>query len=329
MIGTFIKALFFIAGIILGIIIIFLFHNYYIPYFFPYLIELENSDNKNFIIDGDTFKQELHLIKGILPFNSEPIEFKTNPIYSKDNNYVNLHKSVNLVGGTQFTYSFWLNKNKQTEFKDIVILEKGNLTPGGDNSTPKIKFGNNSGELEISFKIYKGNDITNTDDNDKTMKIDSGVSGELFKLTNIDEWSLITVTFQDSVDDNGIKNGVNVSVYLNDVLLKSEDFTEEYNRDTDNRGTLTAAPLLKLIETSIHILPHKTDDQNYNNKLDNSKAELADIKYYNYALTQLEISKNYKKGINNMMFKKITDEDNNIDDKSVKYLQIDLLNREK
>tara|TARA_Y100000389_G_scaffold198983_1_gene236512 strand:- start:401 stop:1366 length:966 start_codon:yes stop_codon:yes gene_type:complete len=318
------KPLFLIAGIILGIIIIFLFHNYYIPYFFPYLTELENSDNKNFIMHGDTFKQELHLIKGILPFNSEPIEFKTDPIYSKDNNYVNLHKSVNLVGGTQFTYSFWLNKNKQTEFKDIVILEKGYLS-GGNNSTPKIKFGNNSGELEISFKIYKGDKISN--DNEKTMKIDSGVSGELFKLTNIDEWSLITITFQDSVDDNGIKNGVNVSVYLNDVLLKSEDFTEEYNRDANNIGTLTAAPLLKLNENSIHILPHKSDEQNYNNKLDNSKAELADIKYYNYALTQLEISKNYKKGINNIMFKKITNKDNNIDDERVKYLQIDLLNR--
>tara|TARA_Y100000389_G_scaffold144867_1_gene143297 strand:+ start:145 stop:1101 length:957 start_codon:yes stop_codon:yes gene_type:complete len=316
MISTFVKPLFIIAGVILAIIIVFLFNKYYIPYFFPYLVKLENKNNINFIENGDTYKQELHLIKGILPFNNGEIEFKTNNIYSNESNYVNLHNSINLVGGTQFTYSFWINKNKYNNFKDNIILYKGNKH--GNNSTPIIKFGNNSTELEILFNVYKGDNLNDTEQ--KIMKIDSNGNGNLFKLTNTDEWSLITVIFQDSMD-NDIKNGVNVSVYLNDVLLKSEDFTEEYIKNDYNSSILKSAPLLKLNDDSIYILPDN------DNNLDDSKAELADIKYYNYALTQLEISQNYKKGINNVIFKKITDNDDNDNDKSIQYLQIDLLNR--
>ena len=298
------KPIIFFAGIILGGIILYMNDKYYTPYFFPELQELKNKGNINNIISNTTFKKDLMVIKGVLPMSNEQTKFITNPLQKANSKYIDFHNSVNLVGGTQFSYSFWLNKNKENNLSELPIIHKGNMNNDkiGNISCPLIRFGDDSKQLIIEFNTNK--DIQRKDNiyNNKAKII---VENELFNITDTDSWFLITVVFQDSQDfDTKFDNGINVKVYLNDVLMVTN------NKYKNEVLTLNNSPL--------YILP---------NNISNNSAELADIAYYNYALTQQEIKKIYNKRFNDHIFTTATQLEDKKQEESAKYLDLNLLNR--
>jgi len=94
---------------------------------------------------------------------------------------------------------------------------------------------------------------------------------------------MLTIIFKDYKKDNRT-NGVELSVYLNDALLSIDKIDGETLRINNNEFV---------------ILP---DASTYVRK-SNISGELADIRYFNHALSYQEINDLYEKGFNNEVFK--------------------------
>ena len=260
-----------VASILLCVLVIILYYNYYEPYFFPNLIQ--NKDVNKIIKTNNTYKQNLLLIKGILP-----IEHRSKIIYSTSNkrssNYVRFFESINQKGGNQFTYSFWINK-KQNDYKNKTLFYRGSI----NKPTPSVSFGNSSNELKVSYDVNtkNGEILTKT----------SVIKNKLFDITDHNTWFLITIIFKDNYDykNNNHENGIELSIYLNDTLLgvyKEDDVT------------------LRINNKDFVILPEAT---NYETIKTNVSGEIADLRYFNYALDYPQIKKLHQKGFNNEVFK--------------------------
>mgnify|MGYP006091387763 CR=1 FL=1 len=265
-----------VTGLVVAVLIIILNNKYYVNYFFPELISAQNNMvyiNKN--INNKTSK---YLVKGLLPLSNSEIQFNT--YNEKSGNYVKMPISINNDGGSQYSYSFWLNKKASQEYANRIILLKGLKNNNKINiKNPLIKFGNNSNELVIQFNT------ANKDNNEIIL----GKKNNIFDITTGDVWYLVTVVFKDSVNTiTNFENGISVLVYLNGSLI---DSGHEFKNDT-----------LKLNEGPLYILPSIKDETHYN-----LNANLSDIMYHNYSLSQYDIEKIYKEGPNTDQFKTAID----------------------
>ena len=266
LLSVLINPLILITSIILSLMIIYIFYTTYLPYFFPTLNEVEIN---KLIKNNNTYKQELLLIKGIIPLNhNTPINFST--IDQNSSNYIKFYESINQDGGNQYSYSFWFNKKKNnyTNTNEAIFSQGGN--------SPRILFGDTK-ELVIEF-------ITTQYQGARSIKRKS-ISNKLFDITDHDNWYMITVILKDYRDykRNNFESGVELSVYLNDSLLELERYEDE---------------TLKLEFSEFVILPVALQGNS-----GNEPGGIADIRYFNYALTHLDIIKLYKKNFNNEVFK--------------------------
>jgi hypothetical protein len=209
-----------------------------------------------------------YLIKGKLPLSTSEIKFNT---YNyKAQNYVKVPQSINVDGGAQYTYSFWLNKKPSDEYANRIILLRGLKNDEISIKSPLIKFGNNSNELVIQFNS------TNNENN----QIVLGKDTNIFDITTGDVWYLVTVVFKDAINyRTNFENGIVVLIYLNGSLI---DSGHEYKHDT-----------LKINDGPLFILPSINNQTHHN-----LNANIADLMYHNYALSQYEIEKIYKEGPN-------------------------------
>lgn len=266
---TFSTPILFVCGVVVTIILVILHNKYYVNYFFPELNETRKDSD--FIKTNTNNRVDKYLIKGLMPLSNSEIQFNT---YNKlSPNYVKMPISINNDGGSQYTYSFWINKLSSPNYADRIILLKGLKNDNIINiKSPIIKFGQTSDELEIGFNTIKN--IHNE------VKIDS----DAFNITGGDSWYLVNIVFVDYVDyKTKFEKGVNVLVYLNGSLIKSESFKND---------------ALKLNDAPFYILPNVTDDTYYD-----LRGNMSNLMYHNYALSQYEIENIYKEGPNTDQFK--------------------------
>ena len=260
-----------IVGIVVSIIILLLNNKYYINYFFPEL--LDEIPDIQYIKKNINNNDSKYLIKGLLPLSNSEIIFNTQN--NKSSNYVKIPKSINNEGGSQYTYSFWLNKKSSTEYANRIILLKGLKNDDIVVKSPLIKFGDNSTELHIEFNTSKK----------KNNLVKIGDNNNIFGITSGNDWYLVTIVFMDYVDyDTQFEKGVNVLVYLNGSLIDS--------------GHVFKNDSLELNKGPLYILPSISGQTHYN-----LRGNISDLKYNNYALSQNEIEKIYKEGPNIDQFK--------------------------
>ena len=265
-----------VLGLVVAFVILILHNRYYVNYFFPELVAAQ--DDMVYIKNNINNKANKFLIKGLLPLSNSEIKFNTSN--DKVSNYVKVPVSINNDGGSQYSYSFWLNKKPSAEYEDRIILLKG-LKNDEDISikSPLIKFGESSKELVIEF---------NTAKNDNN-RIVIGENNNIFDITTGDVWYLVTIVFKDSVNSvTNFENGVEVLVYLNGSLI---DSGYQFKNDS-----------LKINDAPLYILPSIKDKTHYN-----LNSSVSDIMYHNYALSQYEIEKIYKEGPNTDQFKTAID----------------------
>lgn len=255
-----------VSGVIVSIIILILNNKYYVNYFFPELVAAQSDFV--YIKKNMNNKINKYLIKGKLPLSTSEIKFNT---YNyKAQNYVKVPQSINVDGGAQYTYSFWLNKKPSDEYANRIILLRGLKNDEISIKSPLIKFGNNSNELVIQFNS------TNNENN----QIVLGKDTNIFDITTGDVWYLVTVVFKDAINyRTNFENGIVVLIYLNGSLI---DSGHEYKHDT-----------LKINDGPLFILPSINNQTHHN-----LNANIADLMYHNYALSQYEIEKIYKEGPN-------------------------------
>ncbi len=256
-----------IASIFLSFMVVVFYYRFYQPYFFPNIAD--NKNINNIIESNNTYLQELLLIKGIIPINSKSsVEFNTTN--QRAHNYVRFFPSINREFGNQFTYSFWINK-KNNNYSDKILFYRGDSS----NNSPLVKFGKNSNELIVQFQTNEDGEIINTQ---------AKITDKLFSITDHDTWFMITIIFKDYKKNNR-ESGIETTIYLNNALLTIHK--EEQNNN------------LRITNSKFVILP----DSSKNTNNTNISGELADIRYFNYALSYKQIDELYEKGFNNEVFK--------------------------
>ena len=283
------------VGVIIGLIINFI----VIPYIFSEYYDMKNRDK----IDKykkTSPKESIYITKGVCNLIQGKEEIHTYD-FRKDM-YVDLKPSVNRIGGNQFTYSFWLRRNKLQGLHNKVLFFRGTdlketdmnrgelyekdiitatstvalertLTNDRVNERfikcPLVRFVNSG--LQVEFNTIK--------DPHKLVKLDAEIFNLLKSSKKNPKYNLITISFQDNFDFGGRERGIKVEVFIDDALVKTSSF--ENNALRLNKGKL--------------ILFANNIDQD-----ESIDADFAELVYHNYAMSIYDVESLYNKGFNDI-----------------------------
>ena len=278
----------FLFGII-GTIISYIIINYYVPWIFPQAFAHKKAQNKLFID-----KLSIPITIGKCNFKSSMSEINTSNSFKDE--YLHLPDSNNIKGGSQFTYSFWLNlgpgyktslSNKIIFYRGLYLRDKSffkddnnqdinvkTLRDENDSpyvKCPLIKFGSmdatsNNASLIVEFNTFK--------ETTKSISLDEDVFSLIQSSSVNPSWYLMTFTFQDYVDYTNFEKGIQFQAFINDSLVKTVTFKDDSLKV--NHGNLIITP---------------------NDNITDADSAYADITYHNYALDIIEVQKLFEKGV--------------------------------
>lgn len=206
--------------------------------------------------------------------------------------YRRLVPSMNRMGGQQFTYSCWLNFG--SAITDDIAGKTLFMRGDPRNYTPRVK-DPNTGVISNFHQNQSGSDITimcprvyfgssnslrvqiNTD-TDFIFETEIGSSyGNKELRQNLlsivpRHWFLLTIVFEDNIPINDFETGTSIKAYYNEVLY----------------DTATTTGSMRMNNGPLHVMMADTDwPQN---------SRIADLRYYNYALSQSQVQRNYNMG---------------------------------
>lgn len=252
-------------------------------------------------------QQSTLILKG--PVNSAEAGTSFNTIVPFDaNRFMSMPKSLNRGTGSQFTYQFWLKVDSTDfrKFEDLVILMKGDnrlykvayydikqneqtkthaqITSESNESAkymikcPLIKFKNSYKNMTVEFNTNNHPDVAI--DIDLTQGTMEQKRKNLLSILPR-EMVMLTFTFQDNFSvTEGFENGIKFTMYVNDIAYVSH---------TASTMPILKNNFLKLNDGDLHILPNLPNKEKI--------LTLANVKYYNYAMTDGDVRASYKKGM--------------------------------
>jgi hypothetical protein len=254
-----------------------------------YLVALHIMSVDKLVIDEKydlAKKKTVMIMDGSIDASSKNIRFNTTMPVS--NNYLPIRPSVNIKGGAQFTYSFWLFKDSGADCADKILFIKGddrryNFSIQDNLNTkvpiiekmnehmvfcPMVKFGADPSTFEVKFNTL--------DRYDEVMKIEKLQSSDSVYRNNLlstleNAWCMITVSFEDNILISDFENGILCKFYVNDILYKVGRF----------------ASALKQNQGDMILFPNTTPISN---------VKLSNLTYYNYVLSEKEIQAKVQKG---------------------------------
>ena len=229
-----------------------------------------------------------------------------NTVTPLSQNFKKIGKSINTVGGAQFSYQFWLKIEDANEglFKNLVVLLKGDkrkynlgyyhempaAAANGQTHTlvkklesqyavaePLIQFTDSYRDLKVRINTSK-NPIVDIDI--KMNQIVGPGRQNLLSLLALKSWYMFTFVFVDNFAvAQSAENGIRFMMYVNDV---------PYVEQNANTMPDLAGNTLKQNDGSLYILP--------NTNVGGEFLKLGNIKYSNYALSHEDVIKNFKAG---------------------------------
>jgi len=269
-------------------------------------------------------KERVNIIEGRAFLNNNEIYMDTMDESAVE--YVNLPRSNDIKGGAQFSYSFWMNKFNTVNASGRVLLLRGvkqpayvvkaSAKPVGPDETvagpvipgplardntpqnykvienygkdvvikcPLIKFGVDENELVVQFNTTKNphNEIH--------------INAPILKTLGSNVWSLLTFTFEDYFGMDGFESGVVFKFFINDSEMYSQRFANDallVNNDP--------IYLFPVIPTDRTLDKHNTAIQTRD--WSNLQGSIADVSYYNYALTAADLNQIIEEGFNNTSY---------------------------
>ncbi len=249
---------------------------------------------RNDVIRDYTKKIDVPILKGYAMTRS--FSNKTyntyNPIAS---NYVELPKSVNKFGGAQFTYTLWLRFDDvaQTNLGGKVIFIHGDTNlyeitkeVNGERTTqvdfaikcPLVKFGPNG--KDIIVEVNTTQNITERAVVPTIKSADEAMRHNVFSLIP-NKFVMWTLVFEDDVlYGNAHESGTVFRMYVNDFLYYTKRF----------KGTL------RLNKGNLVLLPLIGNDKAIEN------GYIADMTYYNRALTPTDVRQVMALGVRNKRY---------------------------
>lgn len=216
--------------------------------------------------------------------------------------YKRIPKSVNMKGGAEFTYQFWIKveDTSETYYKDLIILMKGVNQkykvglydkPVGESyykleraepddywvACPLIKFGNSYKDFVVRFNTnnFYGTEVRIVSDE----SADPSSRKNLLSLLPVN-WTLLTFVFQDNFSSlDNTENGIMFTMYVNDVLYWQ--INPSVNPDLRNN-------FLRQNDGNLFLLPNATSTNEF--------MQLGNVKYFNYAVPHAEVKTTYQNG---------------------------------
>lgn len=231
-----------------------------------------------------------------------PISYVGNKAYNTYNsyadNYRKIPRSLNTMGGAQFTYQFWIKIDDANDnlFKDLVVLLKGDdrkykiglydantrtrtevLPDDYAIACPLIKFVDSYKHLRVQLNTAK-NPITNIDIN---MNPTSGSFARRNALSLLPlNWYLLTFTFEDNFSVmSSTENGINFRFWLNDF---------PYQENTASDTPILRYNTIKQNDGDLFLFPSPPENGNF--------LRVGNIRYYSWALNDDEIRAVYQAG---------------------------------
>lgn len=226
-----------------------------------------------------------------------------NTINQFGENFKKLGRSINTMGGAQFTYQFWLKIEDPNDalFKNLVLLLKGDdrkykvgmyrLNPDATKgysryntipadyviTCPLIKFVDSYRHLRVQFNTANS-PLTSIDINMNPNEAGLGRRNALSLLPL--NWYMFTFVFEDNISIQNVQeNGINFKFWLN-------DFSYQENGASDN--TALRNNTIKQNDGDLYLLPNPPQNGTF--------LKLGNIKYYNYALNESDIQKTFAAG---------------------------------
>jgi len=315
--------------IIIALIIVFLMG--YISY------NIYNIEFENLLKGYNTLKKETTIFNGIVDFYSSS-DLVSNTFDKKADNYIDISPSINQQGGAEYSYNFWIYVDK-TELlninnnKDYILLLKGNkdfiidsnktlncsndsnkiimiknplirLSPYGDGIAVEY---NNIMTIDSYQDINIYNDC-NTIDKKDWKKRNANLLG-VYDLDFDKRWFMVTVVMKEISSPENIlfNNKASSKIYINGVLISDKSVETKY----DNK---IYSATFKNNKAPIYINPQiakMTDNKAlYSSKPDKAEIiKMADLKYYNYAITDEEISKIHTNGFTKSSYMPVLNND--------------------
>lgn len=287
------KAIYVAVGVIIGLIV----NLIVIPYIFSEYYDMKNK-NKIDKYKNTSPKESIYITKGVCNLVQGKEEIHTYD-FRKDM-YVDLKPSINRIGGNQFTYSFWLRRNRLAGLDNKIMFFRGTDMKNGDD----MKRGNLYNKLS-SHSVDRVERDTSDRENDRFIKcplvrfVNNGLrvefntiknphmlielNSEIFSLLKSSKknpkYNLITISFQDNFDFGGRERGIKAEVFIDDALVKTSSF--ENNALRMNKGKI--------------ILFANTIDEN-----DPIDADFAELMYHNYAMNIYDVENLYNKGFDDI-----------------------------
>ena len=293
-----------------------------------YLIELQNMFNGE-----NDLRKEVSLLSGVYDFYNSEAKYNT---YDKSQlNFKNVKPSTNQDGGAEYSYNFWLftdqaKINNSSKNRDTILFLKGekylnynkkhfNCSTIGEKGAakyptivvtknPLVRLGYDGKSIAIEY-----NNIYNTDSyqqgsvykkcsnnpNDDWKSRNSNMLG-IYDIDFNNKWFMVTIIMKEVADSNNIisKNRASCKIYINGSKLLDKKVETKYKSDRvsatfkNNSAPFYINPGLPLeVKDSSVINPY--------NKISEEKIlQIADIKYFNYAISEDMISSLYNKGFN-------------------------------
>lgn len=244
--------------------------------------QMQNPKQKTLVVDGFL---ESSLLSGR--------QYTTvNPLAS---GFVPMPRAFNRMGGSQFSYSFWLFMGDASKGsvrnKDIFVrgdtreyrYEKspieGELALNGKNGNverdtdilikaPRLRFGETFSDLVLEFNTH--DDINHKVHLDsQESDLDHSIRHNLMSLIQ-KKWVMLTLTFEDNVPVSEFENGIVVRFFVNDILYHTHRVTSTLRQ---NNGDLYMFP---------------------NGEVEGCR--IGNFAYYNYALAFKDVKALHEKG---------------------------------
>ncbi len=335
---------------ILVIVVLFVIFKFALPIFLPDTSKFEN--NRNLFIDKQK-DYSIKIVEGIMPINSSEVFVTTGNKYDVD--YVNIPKSINSKNGAQFSFSFWLNKGKNTDmtaFANKILLIFGlknketlvTKMPANLEVNILDKELNLDNQFEVILEPKTPGDAIiypSTDPNSQNYRS--------FHITTDDSVTLKCPLIKFGNNGTSIEVEFNTNKQINNKFIIESDVLNILSGNVWNMLTFTFedykditgfASGIKIIfyinqkQISTHILKHdslKLNDghiyvlPNMNNKtMSTNDAAIADVAYYNKALNINELKKIVAEQFNDGVYKTPRMKQKNTVQK--KYAEISLYN---
>lgn len=219
-------------------------------------------------------------------------------------NFLKIGRSVNTMGGAQFTYQFWIKVTDPNDdyFKNLIVLLKGDnrkynvglydpqtnqlvaTNPQEGNkadhviSCPLIKFVDSYRHIRLQLNTNK-NPLINIDIN-MNNKPSIGRTNILSLLPL--NWYLFTFIFQDNISNvTSAENGINFQFWINDIL-----YQENGAGDIASLRNNT----LKQNDGNLFLFPQMSQNNG------GGFMNIGNLSYYNYALDHTAIRNTYSYG---------------------------------